>query len=365
MSGAEGGERVRDAAPSSAESVLVTHADTPLGRRVVQRLFRDESILWILAVGTGAPPSSFDPLIERARGRLLYRRVDLRDYRSAADLFGSRDFLEARVDTIIHIPAHTEDSAPDRGPLIPPLLGALLGAVRPPPPGFGAEARVVLRQAVEDPNVRQLISLGSAYVYRLTPGNANRLTEDSELDLDPRAPGPVRAWVENDLALQTDVPSGRLCVTLLRLPTVVTSGGELLLNPLLEAGPQVRPLGYDPLCPLVSDHDAVQAILLALRTRRAGIFNIAGCESVPLSTLLHWSGRSSVPLPESLLRLLGAAQGAAEARRRPGLEGPPLRYGFSLDTERARRDLGFVPNYRIVPALEPGDGAQIQAASSV
>jgi hypothetical protein len=39
---------------------LVTHADEPIGRRVVKRLFHDPRIDAIFAVGDGPTPRSFD-----------------------------------------------------------------------------------------------------------------------------------------------------------------------------------------------------------------------------------------------------------------------------------------------------------------
>jgi hypothetical protein len=47
-------------------------------------------------------------------------------------------------------------------------------------------------------------------------------------------------------------------------------------------------------------------------------------------------------VPGALLRALGAG-------------GPEVRYGFSLDTSRAERELGFRPAYRVGPA-RAGDG---------
>jgi nucleoside-diphosphate-sugar epimerase len=57
-------------------------------------------------------------------------------------------------------------------------------------------------------------------------------------------------------------------------------------------------------------------------------------------------------VPGPLLRgAAGAARLLGADGWRIGLEGPHLRYGFTLDTSRARQELGFRPGYRVGPGL--------------
>ena len=93
----------------------------------------------------------------------------------------------------------------------------------------------------------------------------------------------------------------------------------------------------------------------ALHARSAGIFNVAGNEAVPLSMLTRWTGRTSLPAPGPLMDWIAAGArlfGAETARITPSA----LRYGFTLDTSRAERELGFRPGDRIGLA-RAGDGA--------
>ena len=113
----------------------------------------------------------------------------------------------------------------------------------------------------------------------------------------------------------------------------------------------------------MSDKDAARAVRAALAAPQSGIYNIAGSEAVPLSVLAHWTGRSSVPVPSTLLGWVGtglqwlgseAAHSTEDTRH--------LRYGFTLDTRRAERELGFRPGYRVGLA-RAGDGAlRLEAA---
>jgi UDP-glucose 4-epimerase len=326
--------------------VLVTHADEPIGRRVVKTCFHDPEVESIFAVGSGPAPRAFDGFLATTPGRLRYARADLAKHRPVADLFHSSRFREARIDAVVHVPHHSA---------APRDLAPLVSGVHP----RTAEARLVLQHCLEQREIRALVVIGSAFVYRPVPGNANRMRETSALDLDPDVDPEVRAWIDSDMIFHGEIHHERLRLSLLRVPTVVASGGFVYLNPGL-AGPRgvrVRPLGFDPLCALVSDKDVAKAVLTALRAGRSGVYNVAGREALPLSVLARWTRRPSLPVPGPILRVVGRGAGWIGRRgMRHQLDGAYLRYGFTLDTTRAEQELGFRPGYRI--GLSPaGDGS--------
>jgi len=151
-------------------------------------------------------------------------------------------------------------------------------------------------------------------------------------------------------------------VTLLRVPTVVGREGSVYFHPGLSlvGGPVWRAAGFDPMCALVADQDVCGAILLAVHARTSGTFNIAGRECVPLSELARWAGVPSRPLPGGLLRsAAGTARLLGAESWRARLDGPHVRYGFTLDTRRAERTLGFRPRYRINPGRDGGGRPRI------
>jgi UDP-glucose 4-epimerase len=326
-------------------SVMVTHADEPIGRRIVKRLFHDAGVTQVLGVGSGPAPRAFDRFLADPDGRFSYVRSVLSRHRPVSDLFRSTRVREACVDTVVHVPGHQPGAAG---------AARLLAGVAP----RTAEARLILQHCLETPGIGALVALGSAFVYRLSPGNANRLRESSELDLSPDVPAELRSWIDCDMVFHAEVGNKRLRLVLLRLPTVVASGGYIYLNPTLEgrAGPRTRPLGFDPLCALVADQDVAHAVTAAVFASRSGVYNVAGAESVPLSVLGRWTGRRLVPIPGTWLRLVaGALRLAGGETRLETLTGAHLRYGFTLDTRRAERDLGFRPAHRIGIA-RAGDG---------
>lgn len=326
--------------------VLVTHADEPIGRRVVKALFYDPGVDFVLAVGSGAAPRSFDPFLADPAGRFAYVRSVLSRHRPVSDLFGSARVREAAIDTVVHVPAHQPETASG---------GARLLAGIPP---RVAEARLLLQHCLDAPTVRALVAVGSAFVYRLVPGNANRLRESSELDLTPDAPADFRSWVDCDMIFHAEVGSDRLRVVLLRVPTVVASGGYVYLHPSLSgrAGLRPRPLGYDPHCALVADKDVARAVALAVQAGRSGVYNVSGAESVPLSVLGRWTGRPLLPVPTPLLHLAARALRLAGSETSiPTIAGAHLHHGFTLDASRAEEELGFRPAYRVGLA-RAGDG---------
>ena len=169
------------------------------------------------------------------------------------------------------------------------------------------------------------------------------------------------------MIVHAEVHNDRLRVVLLRAPTVVAAGGYAYLNPALPTAGRCAPraLGFDPICAVISDKDVARAIQAALHARRSGIYNVAGRESVPISLLARWTGRPAWPVPQPLLGWIDrrGAHRSAPRFARP-FDGPPLRYGFTLDTRRAERELGFRPGDRIGLA-RAGDGTlRLETAST-
>ncbi len=326
-------------------NVLVTHADEPLGRRVVKLLWHDRRVGRVFALGSGAAPRAFDSLRGGVGPRFAYQRIDLAKRRAMSDFFHAKEFREFGIDTVVHIPQH--GVAPEGPPLVAKVASR------------SAEARLVLQHALATESIHSLVAVGSAFVYRLAPGNANHLCESSELDLDPDVAPGLRPWIDCDMLFHAEIGSPRLRVALLRLPAVVASGGFVYLHPGLAGRPgmRLRPLGFDPMCAAISDKDAARAVQAAVHSESAGAYNMAGNETVPLSTLARWTRRPCLPVPGPLLRVAGAGIGRLlHERYRGALDGPHLRYGFTLDTGRAERELGFRPEYRI-GLSRAGDGA--------
>jgi UDP-glucose 4-epimerase len=75
-------------------------------------------------------------------------------------------------------------------------------------------------------------------------------------------------------------------------------------------GPRVPTvLGFDPLYQFMHEDDVARAILAALDRRLRGVFNVAGPDPLPLSTIVEAAGRRRIPLPEPLFRVMSGRFG--------------------------------------------------------
>lgn len=70
-------------------------------------------------------------------------------------------------------------------------------------------------------------------------------------------------------------------------------------------GPRVPVvLGFDPLFQFMHERDVADAIVVGLEKQLRGVYNVAGPAPVPLSLLIKLAGRTPVPVPEPVLRLV-------------------------------------------------------------
>jgi UDP-glucose 4-epimerase len=112
-------------------------------------------------------------------------------------------------------------------------------------------------------------------------------------------------------------------------------------------------LGFDPVLQLVYRDDCIEALVRATMGGRQGAFNIAGANKLPLTALLDGAGKVHAPLlpPAGTSLLSGALARFGVATLSPPLL-DLLRWGRTLDTSRAERQLGFRPERDTMAALD-------------
>ncbi|MFN7953220.1 MAG: SDR family oxidoreductase [bacterium] len=134
----------------------------------------------------------------------------------------------------------------------------------------------------------------------------------------------------------------RMCYTL--GPTKHGTLATFLKGPLV---PMV--LGFDPLFQFMHEQDVVSAIVAAVKTRVAGVFNVAGPQPVPLSLAVRVTGRTAVPLPEPVFRRLLGRFGL------PKLTSGAIqhiKYPVVIDASRFKAATGFQHQIDEVQAME-------------
>lgn len=308
---------------SERGAIVVTGATTPLGRGLVEQLLLEPGPEIIAVARDGErrllPDSE----------RVHYVPADLTRERDIKRmLFGVAQREQATV--LVHLAFHRSLRAEGR-------RAHQLNV---------DSTRLLLRFSEKHPSLRRFIYPSSADVYHISPGGAQLLDESAALELDPSAPQRVRDRIEADLAVCTRMGMSELDIQVLRLADVVAPDVGSQLFDYLQTKVCMRPLGYDPVLNLLSEEDAVRALLLATRSRRSGLFNIPGADTLPLSKAIERAGRVEVPVPGFVLNPAYQLR-ASTLGLEFSYDANHRRFHFSalLDGRRAADELGYRPTH--------------------
>lgn len=306
-------------------TILLTGATTPVGRALVAALQRDPRVRALLCV--------YGPN-EREPGERLdlvqFERADLTSRRGLRDLLLGEP--GRRVDTIVHAPLQRDPLA--QGEQVQRLNVE--------------STRHLLLLAEEVRSVRRFVLQSTASVYRIDSDEPVLIDEDHPLDLSPHAPAGVRSRVEADVTVAARIGSSRLQIAIVRCAEILAPASGSQLHDYLSSRVCLRPLGYDPMVNVLSLPDAARALALATISDATGIFNVPGGDSLPLSELIHRSGRFGVALPDPLLGPLYRLRSALTSGRFSyALDRPRFHYGALLDGRKAQQALRYVPESRV------------------
>jgi UDP-glucose 4-epimerase len=94
-----------------------------------------------------------------------------------------------------------------------------------------------------------------------------------------------------------------LVTTVLRVCYTLGPSGHGTLGTFLKGRRVPTLLGYDPLFQFMHEEDVASAIMAALDKRLRGVFNVVGPPPVPLSIIVHETGRHALALPEFVYAL--------------------------------------------------------------
>jgi UDP-glucose 4-epimerase len=97
-------------------------------------------------------------------------------------------------------------------------------------------------------------------------------------------------------------------------------------------------LGFDPLFQFLHEQDVAKAISCTIRERVRGVFNVAGPQPVPLSTLVRATGRKRVAIPEFVFL---AALGRFGLPRLPRGALSHIKYPVVIDDAAFRKATGY------------------------
>jgi UDP-glucose 4-epimerase len=299
---------------SKKRRILVTGVARWWGALTVQRLVEDPDVAEVIGIDLREPRYDL--------GRADYLNLDIRH-----SLIGKL-VRAVGIDTVVHtltrIDSFDMDPARAHEMNVIGTLNLLAGC------------------AGEGSPVRRFVLKSSGHVYGSRFDLPVGLREDHRLDSNSRHQF-VRDIVEVESYVSDfAVRNPGISIVVLRFANSVNPQEPQPLARYLDLEVVPTVAGYDPPIQLIHRDDCVEAIALATRRGPAGAYNIAAQGAEPLSKLLDAGGKLHAPLlPPFGLEL------AAFGIRKAGIAflSPQLldllRWGRSLSTAKAARELGF------------------------
>jgi len=307
--------------PSEARHVVaVTGARGLLGSALLHRLGRDPRVAKRLALDLEPPADS----------RVRFHRVDLTlpgVEASLAEILGREE-----VDTLVHLAFLSEFTHRSAWAHELESIGTMH-----------------VLDACRQSGVKKVVQWSQGILYGAHPDNPAYLTEAHPLRA---VSGPSDTFFADKIDAERQVRQlaeerSDMAVTVLRIAPILTTRGAGFLSRMLRSRFVPVLLGHDPLLQLTHLDDAARALHIAALGRQPGVFNIASGGVLPLRIVLALLGRIAVPVPCSWARRASGVLWLGQV-----IDVPPsfldyLRYPCVMDTDRARRELGFEPEYDV------------------
>ncbi len=130
--------------------------------------------------------------------------------------------------------------------------------------------------------------------------------------------------------------------TVLRLVYTLGPTGHGTLATFLRGRRVPTLLGFDPLFQFMHEHDVVSSLCTALDKRPRGVFNVAGPQPVPLSTVIRETGRTNIPIPEVVFAMMLGRFGLPKLPH-GALE--HIKYPITVDGSAFKKATGFEHQY--------------------
>jgi UDP-glucose 4-epimerase len=129
-----------------------------------------------------------------------------------------------------------------------------------------------------------------------------------------------------------------VATTVLRLCYTLGPRGHGTLASFLRGRRVPLVFGFDPLFQFLHEDDFVRAVVLTVEKRPRGVFNVAGPQPLPLSSVVRQAGRIAVPLPEFVLTRMRGRFGFPNLARGALAH---LKYPVVVDARAFREHTGF------------------------
>jgi len=299
--------------------ILLTGIGGRLGRRVAQRLARQNTV-----VGIDDRPCPGLP------EGIVHHQVDLRR-RPAEDVFRQGSF-----DAVVHLGVVHNFRIPSEKLYARNVVGT-----------------ETLLKYVSKYQIKKLVLLSSGDVYGPSPANSHFIPEDAPLMASQRFPE-VRTLVAVDRAVQSFFWRHHDIETVILRPAHIV-GPHVRNAPSKYFRLRVIPalMGFDPMVQMIHEDDLIKLIEVSLKKGIRGVFNLASTDPVPLSTIFNILGKPVVRIPEFLFRSMLEKAWKYRLTSFPAPELDHIHFNQVLDTSRSREILGAEPERGLHEILEP------------
>jgi UDP-glucose 4-epimerase len=312
-------------APESAQRVLITGADGFLGRSLVTAMAQSGRFAAIVASDVRQVP------VARRLDGVEYVALDVRDARLGEILAAHH------IDTVVHLASIVTPSKESNREF--EYSVDVLGT------------RNVLEACVAR-GVQQLVVSSSGAAYGYHADNPAWLTEKDALRGNEAFAYAHHKRLVEEMLAEYRISAPALRQTVLRIGTILGEAVDNQITALFERPRLIAVRGSDSPFVFIWNTDVTGAILHALRTRRAGCFNLAGDGALPISAIARRLGKPLMALPAGLLTAalwLGSRLGISRY-------GPEqldfLRYRPVLLNAALKTELGYVPGKTSSEALD-------------
>jgi 1-acyl-sn-glycerol-3-phosphate acyltransferase len=174
-------------------------------------------------------------------------------------------------------------------------------------------------------DLRRLVVRSHAYAYGSNPKNPGALDETRISLLPPN--DPAQRWLKVE-----EVAARHPAWAAVRLTNVTAPAeGDLITQKLL-SGKATRVGGRDPNIQFITVQDAATALAAAVESEATGVFNAAGAGTIPLKKAMRAAGTGQIGVP-------------------PSAALNQMVYNWTVSSDRAARELGFVPSKSTLEAF--------------
>ncbi|MEW6439993.1 MAG: NAD-dependent epimerase/dehydratase family protein [bacterium] len=318
-------------AGSRKRNVLVTGVTGTIGSRLAEALYYDKNVGAIFGVAKGDKPYFFNQFDAK---RFIYKNLNILRPRDLTNLFLSGQFKDARIDTVVHLAFFNRMYRPGS---------------KESHHSLNVEGtRDLLDKCIESPSVTKFIFKSSDVVYKIRPHNPIYLDENADLNFDPDVDPWIKDRVDADMICQSRKDNGKVKIVILRCSNIIGRMVSSQMNAYFDSPITFKAMGFNPLINLIHMDDVIQAIQLSIQKNVAGVFNIAGADTAPISTFGEINRSRMLSLPSPLLKPVNAVmRRLGMTRYYYSVDADRLKYSVLLDTSKAQKVLGFKPRSHV------------------